>query len=43
MTKQVATAVAAERLTTYLEKKIDETLEGDAGEAAKSLLRSLTD
>ena len=42
LTGQVATAVAAQRLGSYLEKKIDEKLEGEAGEAAKDLLRSIT-
>jgi uncharacterized protein involved in outer membrane biogenesis len=43
LSKQVAAAAASERLGTYLEKKIDEEIEGDAGEAAKDLLHSLTD
>ena len=41
LARQVAAAAASERLGTYLEKKIDEEIGGDAGEAAKGLLRSL--
>lgn len=41
LAKQVAAAVAAQKLDAYLEKKIDEKLEGVAGKAAKELLRSL--
>jgi hypothetical protein len=41
LTRQVATAVASQQLGSYLEKKIDEKLEGGAAEAAKGLLRSL--
>jgi len=42
VTRQVATAVASQQLGSYLEKKIDEELGGEVGEAAKDLLRSLT-
>ena len=48
LTKQVAGAVARQQITSYLEgeleeldEKIDEKLGGDAGEAARGLLRSL--
>jgi len=48
LTRQVAGAVARQKLDSYLEeksdelgKKIDEKLGGDAGEAARGLLRSL--
>ena len=43
LTRQVAVAVAAQRIGSYLENKIDEKLEGEAAEAAKDLLRSLTE
>jgi hypothetical protein len=43
LTRQVATTIAAQQIGSYLEKKIDEKLEGEAGEAAKNLLRSLTE
>ncbi len=42
VTRQAATAVASQQIGSYLEKKIDEELGGEVGEAAKGLLRSLT-
>jgi hypothetical protein len=43
LTKQVAIAAASQRLGSYLKGKIDDALDGEAGEAAKNLLRSLTE
>jgi uncharacterized protein involved in outer membrane biogenesis len=43
LTRQVAAAVAAQRLGSYIDKKIDEKLQGEAGQAVKDLLHSLTE
>ena len=43
MTRQVATAVASHQLGSYLERKIDDKLDGEAAEAVKDLLRAITE